>query len=70
MKRNCFVSIVILMIGATVLGACGGSEKKPPTPAEVTRDQYQCPMKCSDQLFDKPGKCPVCDMDLEKVTKS
>ena len=31
-----------------------------------TGDVYQCPMKCEGLKFDKPGKCPVCGMDLEK----
>lgn len=32
-----------------------------------TGDVYQCPMKCEGLTFDKPGKCPVCGMELEKV---
>jgi hypothetical protein len=28
---------------------------------------YQCPMDCeTGKTYDKPGKCPVCGMDLEK----
>ena len=27
---------------------------------------YICPMKCEGSLSDKPGKCPVCGMDLIK----
>jgi hypothetical protein len=27
---------------------------------------YQCPMQCEgDKTYDKPGKCPVCGMDLK-----
>jgi hypothetical protein len=29
---------------------------------------YQCPMDPSE-VSDKPGKCPKCGMDLEKVVK-
>lgn len=28
---------------------------------------YQCPMKCEgEKTYDKPGKCPVCKMDLKE----
>jgi hypothetical protein len=39
-------------------------------PAGQSADQYQCPMKCTEEVFTKPGTCPVCKMDLEKVSKS
>jgi Cu2+-exporting ATPase len=32
---------------------------------------YQCPMKCEgDKVYDKPGQCPKCNMDLKKVEVS
>jgi hypothetical protein len=37
---------------------------------EEVKQQYKCPMKCSEQLFEKPGKCPSCGMELEKVSPS
>jgi hypothetical protein len=70
MKRNCWTGAITLMLSITVLAGCGSAEKKAPEPVKTATEQYQCPMKCSDQLFDKPGKCPVCDMELEKITKS
>ncbi|WP_286897739.1 MULTISPECIES: heavy metal translocating P-type ATPase [Sphingobacterium] len=31
-------------------------------------DKYYCPMHCEgDKLYDSPGNCPVCGMNLEKV---
>ena len=31
-------------------------------------DKYYCPMHCEgDKVYDKPGNCPVCGMNLEKV---
>ena len=30
---------------------------------------YQCPMDM-EEISDKPGACPKCGMDLEKMTKS
>src|SRR5690606_7371628 len=30
--------------------------------------KYYCPMHCEgEKLYDKPGNCPVCGMNLEKV---
>ncbi|MEO6883081.1 MAG: heavy metal-binding domain-containing protein [Bacteroidia bacterium] len=28
---------------------------------------YECPMKCGNKTFAKPGKCPECGMTLVKV---
>tara|TARA_R100000951_G_C2574304_1_gene159816 strand:+ start:311 stop:583 length:273 start_codon:yes stop_codon:yes gene_type:complete len=31
---------------------------------------YQCPMECEgDKVYDSPGHCPVCEMDLEEKEK-
>ena len=70
MKRKIVgFSAIILSCSALIMG-CAGEAKKPETPAAATEKvQYQCPM-CKDQLFDKPGKCPSCEMELVKVTKS
>ena len=43
--------------------------KKPQKPVEPAKagDTWYCPMHCEgDKLYDKPGSCPVCGMDLEK----
>jgi Heavy metal binding domain len=33
-------------------------------------DKYQCTMDCEKgKTYDKPGKCPVCNMDMKKVEK-
>ena len=35
---------------------------------ESATAQYQCPMKCEgEKTYDKPGQCPKCNMDLQKV---
>ncbi len=32
---------------------------------------YQCPMDCEHgKLYDEPGSCPVCKMDLKKINKN
>lgn len=57
-----------------ILGACSNNKpdanKAEAAPTEKSADVYACPMKCSDHKSDKPGKCPVCEMDLEKVNPS
>jgi hypothetical protein len=68
--RNCLGAAVTIMLSITLLEGCGSAEQKPPVPAEVAKEQYRCPMKCSEEIFDKPGKCPVCEMELEKIIKS
>ena len=70
MKKQALLFIVVILVSVTAIVGCGGSEKKEETPAEVAKEQYQCPMKCTEELFDKPDTCKVCGMDLEKVTKS
>lgn len=59
----------LILISATI--GCGGSDKKEVNaPTEQVKEQYQCPMKCTEEIFDKPGKCPVCEMELEKIVNS
>jgi|GEM_PF-6593171 len=68
--KKIIIIFASVMITATFV-SCGGTEKKAETPAtEQSADVYTCPMKCSEQKSDKPGKCEVCGMDLEKSTES
>lgn len=46
----------------------GGKEEK--KPVERTVNRYKCPMECTREIFEKPGKCPNCGMDLTKITES
>lgn len=69
MKKNGWKIVTIAILSITVLAGCGSSEKKQEAPVEMIKEQYQCPMKCSGEVFDKPGSCNVCRMDLEKVAK-
>ncbi|MGL5891041.1 MAG: heavy metal-binding domain-containing protein [Bacteroidia bacterium] len=53
--------IVTLSIFILVLASCSS------TPAKTV---YACPMDCENgKTYEKAGKCPVCEMDLEAVTK-
>lgn len=49
-----------------VITACGNNNSTNKQTNE--KEKYQCPMKCEgEKTYDKPGQCPVCKMDLEKV---
>lgn len=62
---------------AFALAACNESPKPASStdteaakPAEQANAAYACPMKCEDdKTYDKPGKCPVCKMDLVAVSE-
>jgi len=66
----------VLILGAFVFlaigfASCSGKDKKTGNQEiQAEKVQYQCPMKCTEEKFDKPGKCPVCGMELEKVANS
>jgi rubrerythrin len=63
------------MSGALMFStACSDNKtnEKEGTHSEATSDStsaYVCPMGCENSGSDKPGKCPVCGMDLEKNPK-
>lgn len=41
---------------------------KSPVEGPVNGAKYYCPMHCEgDEIYDKPGSCPVCGMNLEVV---
>jgi len=65
--------------GAAMLGlsSCGDSQKPAatasseaapaqPAAAPATEARYECPMGCAGSQSTKPGKCPVCEMELVK----
>lgn len=55
--------LLFLLILATA-ASCNNSSKT------QTATTYQCPMDCEEgKTYEKPGKCPVCEMDLEEVKK-
>jgi|JI10StandDraft_1071094.scaffolds.fasta_scaffold501916_1 hypothetical protein len=73
MNRKIFLTLII---AAAIFASCnssstGNSSKQ--TLVVATADatiKYQCPMKCEgDTAYTTTGKCPVCEMDLEKVTQ-
>ncbi len=70
MKKYTLLFLIIGAISLPSLIACGGDEIKTDAPAEIAKEQYRCPMKCTEEILDKVGACSVCGMELEKITKS
>lgn len=48
---------------------CSGQHHhEAPQVTKSSAGKYYCPMHCEgDKLYDKPGSCPVCGMNLEKI---
>ncbi len=46
---------VAVVLSATTIVSCGSEEKKQEAPAEVATEHYQCPMKCTEEILDKPS---------------
>lgn len=71
MKKNFILTVTLFVIAAASAAGCAGTDKKQVKEAEIKTDVYTCPMKCNNgQTYEKPGTCPQCGMELEKVTKS
>ncbi|NUM31520.1 MAG: hypothetical protein HUU47_04260 [Bacteroidetes bacterium] len=61
-KIKIYTSAIIIAFAFT-MASCGSSSAK--------EEIYQCPMKCEgEKTYNKPGTCPVCEMDLEVVENS
>ena len=63
--------ILLLLAFAIIVSFCSCADKGTKVnKQEQTNQSYQCPMKCSGELFTVPGNCPICKMELEKVNPS
>lgn len=71
MKKQ-ITTATFLLTAVMFFASCGNktseSKKENTTTEQTANVMYQCPMKCEgEKMYDKPGSCPVCNMDLEKV---
>jgi hypothetical protein len=68
MKSKLFFSITLF--AGLFFAACKHESKNtlPAATADTKNVKYQCPMDCEKgKLYDQPGSCPVCKMDLKAV---
>ncbi|WP_324674272.1 heavy metal-binding domain-containing protein [Hymenobacter sp. GOD-10R] len=71
-KKLAFVGLMIAM--ATGLVSCDSKPAATTDQATTPAAQapvsqvaaYRCPMGCEGSASNKPGKCPVCEMELER----
>jgi len=73
------IAAMVLTIGSIALNGCGNTSNHKNHNHEATEEvhkhdgelaeaQYQCPMKCEgDKIYEEPGNCPVCKMELKEV---
>ena len=62
--KNIFSFLIALAVAMTLFSYSSAANSTP----EQDVIKYQCPMKCEgEKTYDKPGKCAVCGMELEKI---
>lgn len=70
--KNKITTAALLLTAVIFFASCGNktseSKKENTTTEQTASAKYQCPMKCEgEKTYDKPGQCPVCNMDLQVV---
>ena len=67
MKKSIFIAAA-LSVSVFVYSSCSSSNNNEKLRGQATTQDstYECPMKCEGSKSNKPGKCPMCDMELEK----
>lgn len=63
MKKLIFLLCATILL-STIISSCGNSISN--KTEQTTNENYSCPMH-PEITGDKPGTCPKCGMDLEKV---
>jgi hypothetical protein len=69
MKKQ-IITAALLFTVTMFINSCGSnnSETKTERTEQIEIAKYQCPMKCEgEKTYNKPGQCPKCNMDLQKV---
>jgi hypothetical protein len=66
------LAATLLIASGMFFASCGNntseSKNETSTTEQATNVKYHCPMRCEgDKMYDKPGQCPVCNMNLEKM---
>lgn len=67
MKKTTFIFALVFGLLSFVASGCDHSSEKTKSKKTEKKNSYQCPMDCeSGKTYEQPGKCPVCEMDLEQ----
>jgi len=82
--KNQIIALSVILALTFVMTSCGSKTNTQQTvpssneqmvvdtsgSSKTVAAQYQCPMKCEgEKTYDKPGKCPKCNMDLKEKDK-
>jgi rubrerythrin len=67
LNKTQVICCLILTLSLSVVACKNESAENKTESTEVKTAVYQCPMKCDNKTYDKPGNCPVCGMELEKL---
>jgi hypothetical protein len=70
MNKVVLYVFVGFLVSCTTLTGCLAVEQEKKMLDDKNAKQYRCPMKCTEEIFDKPGKCPNCGMELILLTES
>jgi hypothetical protein len=72
MKKQ-ITTAALLLTTVMLFASCESrtSENNTEKTEQTANTMYQCTMKCEgEKMYDKPGQCPVCNMDLKEVEGS
>jgi hypothetical protein len=65
---------LLFVLALAIFGAMSGygqDSAKAVAKQKKAKPMYECPMKCDKRhIYSKPGKCPVCGMDLREIIKT
>ena len=65
MKKRAIVLMTLFALSLIAV-SCGSKTADSNSTTTSSKEMYRCPMD-TEVTSDKPGKCPKCGMDLEKV---
>lgn len=59
--------MMLSLIAASFLMSCNQKPETKNPDSTTVAATYQCPMDCEKgKTYEKSGKCPICEMELEK----